>query len=416
MKRVVVVLPLTPVTATIGMRPFWPSGNSVSTIASPTGRGLPEEGSKCIRKPGPALTSTITPPWLSSGGEMSLATTSTPAMSRPIMRAASTQRAATSGWTRSVTSVAVPPVLKLALRRISTRVPAGGTESGVKPCSVKHGQGDRVEPDLAQHRGVIVAAARIAVDVVDQLANRRVPVADHVGRLAASGGHHAAADHQQAIIGAGGELLDHDARAFFLRRGVGGHDLLARGQVRGHAAALVAVLRLDDHRHADLLGGFPGVFGVGHRPARGTGTPTWRSRLRVSSLSWAIDSAMAPVRSVSAVRMRRCLAPWPNCTRLSVVEPADGNAARFGGADDRAGARAQADLVGQVVELLDFGGHVERPIVDGGQAQLASRRQAGPRQFLFLVFDDDFVDARFGGLAGAAEADRRAGQAFAARA
>ena len=39
MKRVVVVLPLTPVTATIGIRPFSPSANSVSTIASPTGRG-----------------------------------------------------------------------------------------------------------------------------------------------------------------------------------------------------------------------------------------------------------------------------------------------------------------------------------------------------------------------------------------
>ena len=36
-------------------------------------------------------------------------------------RAASTARAATSGWTWSVTSVAVPPVLRLPLRRISTR-------------------------------------------------------------------------------------------------------------------------------------------------------------------------------------------------------------------------------------------------------------------------------------------------------
>ena len=60
--RVVVVLPFTPVTATIGIRPFWPSANMVSMIASPTGRGRPDEGSKCIRKPGLALTSITMPP------------------------------------------------------------------------------------------------------------------------------------------------------------------------------------------------------------------------------------------------------------------------------------------------------------------------------------------------------------------
>ena len=36
-----------------------PSGNIMSTIASPTGRGVPDEGSRCMRRPGPALTSTI---------------------------------------------------------------------------------------------------------------------------------------------------------------------------------------------------------------------------------------------------------------------------------------------------------------------------------------------------------------------
>ena len=59
-----------------------------------------------------------------------------PAMSSPITCAASMARAATWGWTRSVTSMAVPPVLRLPLRRISTIVPAGGSESGVSPCSV----------------------------------------------------------------------------------------------------------------------------------------------------------------------------------------------------------------------------------------------------------------------------------------
>ena len=123
MNRVVVVLPLVPVTAAMGIRPSSPSGKSVAMIASPTGRETPTEGCKCIRKPGAALTSTTTPDCSSSGALMSVATISTPAMSRPITCAASTARAATCGWTRSVTSMAVPPVLKLPLRRMSTLAP-----------------------------------------------------------------------------------------------------------------------------------------------------------------------------------------------------------------------------------------------------------------------------------------------------
>ena len=41
--------------------PVSPGAKSVPTIASPTGRDLPTDGSKCIRRPGAAFTSTITP-------------------------------------------------------------------------------------------------------------------------------------------------------------------------------------------------------------------------------------------------------------------------------------------------------------------------------------------------------------------
>ena len=44
MNRTVVVFPLTPVTATIGMRPVSFSGNIMLTIASPTGRPMPIDG------------------------------------------------------------------------------------------------------------------------------------------------------------------------------------------------------------------------------------------------------------------------------------------------------------------------------------------------------------------------------------
>ena len=119
-RRTTVVLPLVPVTAATGIRPSSPGAKSVSMIAAPTLRGLPTAGSRCIRRPGPALTSMNTPPCNSSGREMSVAMQSMPAISRPMILAASIARAAISGWTMSVTSSAVPPVERLALRRSTT--------------------------------------------------------------------------------------------------------------------------------------------------------------------------------------------------------------------------------------------------------------------------------------------------------
>ena len=51
------------------------------------------------------------------------------------------------------------------------------------------------------------------------------------------------------------------------------------------------------------------------RPS-GTGTPTAAIRRLVRSLSRAMPSAIALVRSVSAVQMRCWRLPWPSCTRL----------------------------------------------------------------------------------------------------
>ena len=133
----VVVLPLVPVTATTGMRPLSLLPNMVWMMASPTARPLPNEGDKCIRKPGAAFTSTTPPPWVSRGCKMLSHTMSTPQMSSPTILAAATARAAIEGCTSSVTSVAVPPVDKLALCRRFTRLPLMGTESAVMSCAPK---------------------------------------------------------------------------------------------------------------------------------------------------------------------------------------------------------------------------------------------------------------------------------------
>ena len=159
--------------------------------------------------------------------------------------------------TRSVTSMAVPPVLRLALRRMSTIAPAGGVDIGRESLIGQHGHGNGIQLDLAQHGGMVLAAAGIGVGQLDQLGHAVHAVAEDLGRLAAGGGYHPIAHDQQAIVVAGGELLDQHRLAFLPRRGIGGHDLLAGRKVGGHAAALVAVLRFDDHRHADVAGRLP---------------------------------------------------------------------------------------------------------------------------------------------------------------
>ena len=150
-RRVVVVLPLVPVTATTGMRPSSPGPNSRSTMGTPTLRGLPNEGARCMRRPGAALTSTMPPFCSSSGLSMVSQTTSTPQMCRPTQAAASMARAAISGCTSSVTSVALPPVDRLALLRSTTRWPWAGMESGLRPSAA-------MRPRAMSSRRILVSA------------------------------------------------------------------------------------------------------------------------------------------------------------------------------------------------------------------------------------------------------------------
>ena len=60
--REVVVLPLVPVMAQIGMRAWLPGGNSMSITGPATSRGVPSLGATCMRKPGAALHSQMPPP------------------------------------------------------------------------------------------------------------------------------------------------------------------------------------------------------------------------------------------------------------------------------------------------------------------------------------------------------------------
>ncbi len=160
----------------------------------------------------------------------------------------------------------------------------------------KHREGDRVDANIAQRRGVILAALGIAgVLDLDQLGHGMNAVGHDLRRFTASGGNQLATDHEQPVIASRREALDENRR--FLGPGgfVGFGHLLATGKVRRDAASLVAVLRFHDHGAADFLGGAQASSASSTVRPAGAGTPTVRSSRRVSSLSWAIVSAMALV-------------------------------------------------------------------------------------------------------------------------
>ena len=126
-------MPLVPVTATIGIRAGAPGGKSMSTTGLEMNCGSPMVGCVCIRNPGAALTSQIAPPVSRTGSVMSGQMKSMPAMSSPIIRAASSAISMFSGCASKVRSIEMPPVDMLPVRVSLTCSPASGTESRERP-------------------------------------------------------------------------------------------------------------------------------------------------------------------------------------------------------------------------------------------------------------------------------------------
>ena len=86
--RDVVVFPLVPVMAAMGMRDSFDGGKSMSITGLATLRGVPSVGETCMRNPGAALISQMAPPISRYDLVMSGVIKSTPATSRPIALAA----------------------------------------------------------------------------------------------------------------------------------------------------------------------------------------------------------------------------------------------------------------------------------------------------------------------------------------
>ena len=210
--REVVVFPLVPVTATIGMRDAAPGGKSMSTTGLEMNCGSPMVGWVCIRKPGAAFTSQIAPPVSRTGSVMSGQMKSMPAMSSPIIRAASSAISMFSGCASKVRSIEMPPVDMLPVSASFTISPSRG--HGVERVSLsgQHLLGGGVDLDPGEHLLVADAATRVGVGQVDQLADRGAPVTGDRGRNPLGDGGHPAVDDEAAVVLAGDERL-HDAHA-----------------------------------------------------------------------------------------------------------------------------------------------------------------------------------------------------------
>ena len=200
MKRVVVVLPLVPVTAAMGIRPSSPSGKSVATMASPTGREMPTEGCKCIRKPGDGVDLHDHAALLFQRGAD---------IGRHDVDAGNVQADHLGRFHGAGRHLGMDPLGHVDGRAAGAQVAvaaneddgAGGRDGIGRVALIgQNAQGHGVELDLAQDGGVMLAAARVEIDRVDQFANRPHAVAQHLGRLAAGRGHDLAAHDQEAII------------------------------------------------------------------------------------------------------------------------------------------------------------------------------------------------------------------------
>ena len=257
-----------------------PSGNRCSTMARPTGRGAPSAGFRWYQQAG-------------AGVDLDDRAALLVERTRDVFRHQVDRRrcrgrrrgrpasaaSATSGWTRSVTSMATLP-----LRWISTVVPAGGTDAGVEAlaCEVElDGVGSRRtglsgKSSSSPRRGSVLSWLSTSSPMVEWPS----PVTEAVSPRAA--GDDATADHQQAVFESRVRSARPSRRCLPSRATAKAASTSCACREFGeHAAAVVAVRGLDDDRQADVLGRLPGVFGAVHGPsfrhrhAAGIAAETW---------------------------------------------------------------------------------------------------------------------------------------------
>ena len=212
--REVVVLPLVPVTATIGTREGAPGGKSRSTTGLAMYCGSPTVGWVCIRKPGRGVDLADRAAGLAHrrgdvgadevdaghvepdqpGGLLGDLDVVGVCVEGAVDRDAAGRHVAGQG-------------------QLDHRVGGRHVVEGVKPCSREQLQRGGVDLDLGEHLLVPDPAARVGVGDLDELADGVRAVAGHVRGHPLGDGLHPAADDEAAVVAAGHHRLDDDVAA-----------------------------------------------------------------------------------------------------------------------------------------------------------------------------------------------------------
>src|SRR3990167_796953 len=258
---------------------------------------------------------------------------------------------------------------------------------------------------------LLVATARVGVELaVDQFAHRVAAVARDAEHLAARGGHDLAVDHEQTVLVAGDEALDHHVAAFGVGHVVGRLDVFLLAQVQRHAPAVVAVGGLDDHGQADVLRGFPGLLGAVDDLALGDGNAAGFQQ----ALGQVLVRGNAFGNGAGEFALGRPDAALCGAVaqlhQVAVIQADVRNAAVGGSGHDAGRARAQVAVVHLGAHFAHGRLHVEGLVVEGGHDQPVALLQRHARDALIARPEHHAVDATHRGAARLAKARGHAGK------
>ncbi len=281
MQRVVVVLPLVPVTATTGMRASSPGANIESTMALPhratdAARRLDVHAQTRGRVDFHDRAAALLERFGHVGGDDIDASDVEPDHARGFDRARCDAR---MNRVRDVGGGAARAQIRVAAQHYDL-TPSRYAVDGERLLGQDFAT-DLVQYDLAQRGRVIVTAARIEIHRGDELSDRTPAVAHDLRRFAARRRDQAAIDHEQPKVRALDVAFDDDfpigGEGDFERR----NDRFAGPQAHRDAPPLVATTRFHDHGQAELLRRRPGRLrgrrgrAFGHRDPPPRRAVTW---------------------------------------------------------------------------------------------------------------------------------------------
>gem|GEM_PF-7088930 len=219
-----------------------------------------------------------------------------------------------------------------------------------------------VDPNLGHHLLVALAAAGVLVHRGHELGDGAGAVADDVRGHAFGDGDQPPVHHEDAVVVALEMLLDEHAAAVLRRLVERPAHLLVRRQPDAHAAAVVAVERLDHHRKAQPLRLARGVVGAAHdRAARHRHARVREKALGEVLVARGLDrDERRPARDARAQPLLMLAVAELDEARL--VEADDGDAAPFGFVHQRLGSRPERRAADKPLERAQRSPQVERRV------------------------------------------------------